>query len=87
MRVTLAGVTKERAGLLLGEVVPGAETNAQGDRVIVGFTREVGDDVLDRALRTLVGGGARVVSVEAERATLLDVIESFEREEGEGGGG
>ncbi len=87
VRVTVAGVTEEQASLSLGEVVTGAETKTQGDRLVVAFTREVGDDVLDRALRALVEGGARVVSVESERATLLDVIESFEREEvGEGGG-
>ena len=77
------------AARLLESVVPGVETSAQGEGVTLAFTREVGDGLLDGALRALVAGGARVVSCESERATLLDVIESFEREEAdeaEGGG-
>ncbi|HEV2864762.1 MAG TPA: ABC transporter ATP-binding protein [Pyrinomonadaceae bacterium] len=87
VRVTVADATKEQAASLLDGVVPGAETRAQGENVVVAFTREVGDDLVDRALRALVGTGPRVVAVESERATLLDVIESFEREGGEGGDG
>ncbi|HZT58890.1 MAG TPA: ABC transporter ATP-binding protein [Pyrinomonadaceae bacterium] len=57
----------------------------------VSFTRDAGDDRLDRAVRALLEGGARVVSCETERGTLLDVLETFEREAdeaaGEAGGG
>ncbi|MDQ3746419.1 MAG: ABC transporter ATP-binding protein, partial [Acidobacteriota bacterium] len=48
--------------------------------VTVGFEREVGDDTLDLALRALQQGGARLVECEPERGTLLDVLETFERE-------
>ena len=84
VRITVEGVTREHVGLLLKEVAPRAEAETQADKLSVVFTREVGDDLLDGALRALVGGGARVASVESERATLLDVIERFEREGGEG---
>jgi hypothetical protein len=49
--------------------------------VAVGFTREIGDESLDRALRLLHGDGARILSCETERATLLDVIERYESED------
>ena len=55
--------------------------------VTVGFEREVGDDTLDRALRALQQGGARLVECEPERGTLLDVLETFERETEEEGRG
>ncbi|HEX7178039.1 MAG TPA: hypothetical protein VF240_22470, partial [Pyrinomonadaceae bacterium] len=51
-----------------------------GGSVAVNFMRETSDDSLDRALKLLLADGARVVSCESERATLLDVIERYEKE-------
>jgi ABC-2 type transport system ATP-binding protein len=65
----------------------------RGARVEIGFTRETEDDALDRALRAVQAAGGRVVACDIERATLLDVLEGYEREEekeragGEGGEG
>ena len=50
------------------------------DTLTVSFTREVGDERLDRVVRALLEGGARILSCETERGTLLDVLETFERE-------
>jgi len=44
------------------------------------FTREAEDDSLDRVLRELHRAGGRVVSCDFERATLLDLLEEYERE-------
>jgi ABC-2 type transport system ATP-binding protein len=85
VRVALRGVESERAGELLRPVVEGLEIAEQPDQTTVSFTREVGDERLDRALRALHTGGAQVLSCETERGTLLDVLESFEREENEAG--
>ena len=55
---------------------------------MIEFTRETEDGALDRALRGAQAAGGRVVSCDFERATLLDVLEGYEREEetaGEGG--
>jgi hypothetical protein len=61
------------------------EAEPLGDGLVSAlFERESGDDALDRALRALAEGGARVVSCETERGTLLDVLETFERETEEG---
>ena len=100
VRLTLNGLTAARARELLAGTVEGLEISEPSDAtdagqadatdagragvVTVGFEREVGDDTLDRALRALQQGGARLVECEPERGTLLDVLETFEREEKQG---
>ena len=42
------------------------------------FTRDANDDRLDLALRTLHRGGARIMSCDTERASLLDVLEAYD---------
>jgi ABC-2 type transport system ATP-binding protein len=87
VRLALRGVAPELALELLRAALAQSEEYAQagaerleGGLVAVDFERESEDDSLDRALRALAGGGARVVSCETERGTLLDVLETFERE-------
>jgi hypothetical protein len=46
----------------------------------VKFKRAPNDDLLNNVLRVLQESGAVIRSVETERATLLDVLESYERE-------
>jgi ABC-2 type transport system ATP-binding protein len=91
VRLNLRGVTHERALELLRAALARPEESTQfaaerleNEAVAVDFEREAGDDTLDRVLRALVEGGARVVSCETERGTLLDVLETFEREASEG---
>jgi ABC-2 type transport system ATP-binding protein len=81
VRLHVVGLAPERAAELLADAVPRAEISEHAGATRVSFTREVEDDLLDRALRAVVaGGGGRVLSCEAERATLLDVLEGYERE-------
>lgn len=49
------------------------------------FTRSINDELLDQVLRVLQQKGGVVQSVESERATLLDVLVSYEREIRESG--
>lgn len=81
-RVTLVlrDIEPPSADEILRPRVEGLETSAHASGTAVGFTREVGDDALDDALRALAEAGARVVSCESERGTLYDVLETFERE-------
>jgi ABC-2 type transport system ATP-binding protein len=57
------------------------EIGAQPDEVSLRFSRPANDEMLDRMLRVLQQSGAVVRSVEAQRATLLDVLESYEEQE------
>ena len=88
VRLVVEGAPGGRAAELLAGAAEHLEVSERGGAVVVSFTREVGDDRLDRALRLLLGGGARLLSCDAERGTLLDVLEGFEREApAEEGGG
>lgn len=42
------------------------------------FTRQHNDDSLDEVIKDLQNQGARIIDVETERATLLDVLERYE---------
>ncbi|HEV2763087.1 MAG TPA: hypothetical protein VGV38_08835, partial [Pyrinomonadaceae bacterium] len=83
VRLVLGGLAPDRAAQILSAElgpVPSATTDEAG-RAVLTFTREPGNDALDRALRALLKEGARVVSCETERASLLDVLEVFESDE------
>lgn len=56
------------------------EVKEMGRTLQITFTREIEDDRLDRTLRLLHELGARVISLDTERATLLEVLESYERD-------
>ena len=44
----------------------------------ISFTREHNDNLLDEKIRDLQSRGERIVDIETERATLLDVLERYE---------
>jgi ABC-type multidrug transport system ATPase subunit len=51
-------------------------TLASGEKI--SFTREQTDNLLDEKIRELQSTGARIVDIETQRATLLDVLEQYE---------
>ena len=51
-------------------------TLADGEKI--SFTRQHNDDLLDEKIRELQNSGKRIVDIETERATLLDVLERYE---------
>ena len=51
-------------------------TIASGEKI--SFTRQLNDELLDEKIRELQNTGARIVDIETERATLLDVLERYE---------
>ena len=63
-----------RGGTSAAEIVH--ITLAGGEKI--SFTRQHNDGLLDEKIRELQNQGARIVDVETERATLLDVLERFE---------
>jgi hypothetical protein len=56
------------------------ELSEDAGALVVQFTRAIDDDLLDSSIRALQIAGGRIISCAAERATLLDVLERFERE-------
>jgi ABC-2 type transport system ATP-binding protein len=52
-------------------------TTASGAKI--SFTREHNDNLLDEKIRELQSRGEQIVDIEMERATLLDVLEGYER--------
>jgi ABC-2 type transport system ATP-binding protein len=81
--LSVSGVTPERARQLLAHAVDGLEIKDDGAALRIAFTREAGDRKLDAAVRALQESGATLVSFDSERATLLDVLETYEREHDE----
>lgn len=81
VRLVLEGMSIQGAVNALAPALSDAEVSQDGPRTVVTFFREVGDDRLDRGLRAVLANGTRVISCETERATLLDVLETYEREE------
>jgi ABC-2 type transport system ATP-binding protein len=51
-------------------------TVASGEKI--SFARQHDDDLLDEKIRELQSAGKRIIDIETERATLLDVLETFE---------
>jgi ABC-2 type transport system ATP-binding protein len=87
VRLVLDGISIEGAVNALAPRLPEVEVSQDGANTVVTFSREVGDDKLDRGLRAVLDNGTRVISCETERATLLEVLEAFEREEAVKGNG
>ncbi|HEX5709616.1 MAG TPA: ABC transporter ATP-binding protein [Pyrinomonadaceae bacterium] len=81
VRLTVRGASADEAARILREFAPDVRAEASaGDETEVRFTRELGDERLDLALRALQAAGARVVSCESGRGTLLDVLERYDAE-------
>jgi ABC-2 type transport system ATP-binding protein len=81
VRLVLEGISIERAVNVLAPALADVEVAHDGHRTVVTFSREIGDDRLDRGLRSILANGTRVIACETERASLLEVLEAYEREE------
>jgi len=62
------------------EILPESEIEEQGAGLNVSFTRAADDDLLGRTISLLNQAGAKIIDIETEQATLLDVLEALERE-------
>ncbi|HEX8708562.1 MAG TPA: ABC transporter ATP-binding protein [Pyrinomonadaceae bacterium] len=80
VRLKIRGLTSQRAAAILADGLDDLELIEQGTELLVAFRREPDDLRLDAALRTIQESGGSVLSFESERATLLEVLESYERE-------
>lgn len=84
VRLTVGGIAEDRISSLLRDELGEFDlTSEQSQTVVVSFARVAGDERLDRCLRALIADGASVLACDTERATLLDVLEIYEREAGD----
>ncbi len=74
VKITCTGITAEKAR----EILPQAGIEEYGGRLNLNFSREADDDVLGKTIALLNERGAKIVDVETEQATLLDVLEAME---------
>jgi ABC-2 type transport system ATP-binding protein len=86
VQLKVQGLSAERLALSLRGVADELEIKEMGRALALAFTRETDDDRLDKVLRALHDAGARIVAFDAERGTLLEVMESYEREQQAGEG-
>jgi ABC-2 type transport system ATP-binding protein len=81
VRLTISGLSREQAAHALVPALRDAEFAEHGSQLVVTFTRELEDASLDQAMRWFLENGGTLLAIDAERATLLDVLESYEREQ------
>jgi ABC-2 type transport system ATP-binding protein len=80
VQLIVGGVSYERLEHSLSSRFDEIEIDEQGQTLVVSFTHETNDDRFDRIIRALHDNGGKILSFEKERATLLEVLESYERE-------
>ena len=80
IRLMVAGLRREQAEAVLNSNFEQLKFEAGQQGELISFTRRSGDDRLDEALRKVHQAGGKILSVESERPTLLDVLESYERD-------
>ncbi len=78
VRINLKGVLED--SLITLNNLANFEVERKGDSITLTFERESEDELLGKTFNALNEKGARIVDVETEKATLLDVLESYEEE-------
>ncbi len=81
VRLAVSGLSRDQADAALNSQVDQPQVELGEKALHISFTRRSGDDRLDAALRKIQQAGGTILSVESERPTLLDVLESYERKE------
>jgi ABC-2 type transport system ATP-binding protein len=86
VELVIDGLALERAHSLISGRLEAFELKEEGQRLHISFMREAGDDRLDTFVRALQENDGKLIACHSERATLFDVLESYEKEtETEGG--
>ena len=84
VELKVQGISLEHARSILPSGLDGLELKEEGRILHIAFMHETGDDHLDIIVRALQENGGKLVSFDSERATLLDVLESYEQEQDAG---
>jgi hypothetical protein len=72
------GLSSNVLARLLTSVLENPEFTTEGEISGVSFTRHHEDSTLDQSIRIIHKHGGTILGMDSERATLLDVLESYE---------
>ena len=78
VKITLSGVSEKILRENFSSQLPGFAIENQIETVSLKFERDAEDGFLGKTISFLTDNGARILDVETERPTLLDVLESYE---------
>jgi ABC-2 type transport system ATP-binding protein len=78
VKITLNAVSVETVQKILSAKFTELEIKNNSETVTVSFTRHADDGLLGETISLLTASGARILDVETEKPTLLDVLESYE---------
>jgi ABC-2 type transport system ATP-binding protein len=78
VKITLNGISRELLQKTLSAKFNQPEVKMMGETLEISFTRHADDELLGEAITLLNANGARVLDIETEKPTLLDVLESYE---------
>jgi ABC-type multidrug transport system ATPase subunit len=85
VHLSIRNMTRELAQRLFSSRLKDFDLSEELDQILnLSFTREIRDDLLDTTLRLIQDRGGAILSCVTEQPTLLDVLESYERDEQEG---
>jgi ABC-2 type transport system ATP-binding protein len=77
--LTVKGLSHELTLSLFNGNFDELETSVISDSITISFNRMSEDEKLDEAVRLIQAKGGKILIVDAERATLLEVLESYEK--------
>lgn len=78
VRITLNGISEASMRKILSLKLTETEIKNNAETLTISFTRHADDALLGETISLLTQNGARILDVETEKPTLLDVLESYE---------
>jgi ABC-2 type transport system ATP-binding protein len=78
VKITVTGIYENLLPENFSSKLPNFTIESSAEVVSVIFNRELADELLGETISLLTARGARIVDIETENPTLLDVLESYE---------
>jgi len=78
VKIYLDALSENLVRQTVSEFLPDLLLKREKDLLILSFTREANDDLLGKTIALLAQNQAKILDVQTEKATLFDVLESFE---------
>lgn len=78
VKISFSNLSEEKLNLLLCKILTDFTIESKKDFLELKFSRENADDLLGKTISKLNEAGAKLLDITTEKATLLDVLESYE---------